>query len=377
MNGDFYVGQSIRLSDRKNVHFSHLRLNQHKNCHLQNAFNLYGEENFIFKIILYCEPEELTYYEQKLVDLWNPKYNICKECVDSRRGIKLSNDSLQKITEAQRKRLPITYLRPKNEFIFDELNWAKEVLENKISFYMSRKELEILAKYFKFLGQEDNEIKNNLISFCDGCGLEYDKKIIEKRLVLAVKSTKDFLLRIPININITKAEIKSIKSIKNHKYQKILFSMLVVEKYIKYTNTKYDLRKNIIRNNEFFIDMNFVDIFKISKTRTNENDKRKILSSMIDLGLIIDNGYNKFKVLFIDEKSPIEIVITDIDNLIDFYPFFCENCGEKIERTGKRQRYCQDCYRIIDSKNSKYRQRKMREKEWYASCNGQDVPFVK
>jgi group I intron endonuclease len=66
---------------------------------LQNAFNKYGEENFEFKVILYCERNELTYYEQNLVDLWNPEYNICKICVTNRLGIKHTEKSKQKMSE--------------------------------------------------------------------------------------------------------------------------------------------------------------------------------------------------------------------------------------------------------------------------------------
>lgn len=107
-NGECYIGQSIDLYKRKRDHFLKLRNNKHCNIHLQYAFNKYGEENFVFKIILYCEPEELTHYEQKLVDLWKPEYNICRECVKSGLGTKKS--------EEEKKRMSDMYMGENNPF---------------------------------------------------------------------------------------------------------------------------------------------------------------------------------------------------------------------------------------------------------------------
>ena len=86
-NGNIYIGQSVNLTHRATSHLSDLRLNKHYNDHIQKAYNLYGKDNFKFDVILFCEPKELTYYEQVLVDKLSPSYNICKECVDSIKGV--------------------------------------------------------------------------------------------------------------------------------------------------------------------------------------------------------------------------------------------------------------------------------------------------
>jgi group I intron endonuclease len=99
VNGNIYIGKSSNLNHRRIKHFSELRNKKHKNKHLENAFHKYGEKNFIFKVILYCEPEELTYYEQSLVDLLKPEYNICKECVDNLLGVPRSEETKRKISE--------------------------------------------------------------------------------------------------------------------------------------------------------------------------------------------------------------------------------------------------------------------------------------
>lgn len=99
ITGDFYIGQSTNLDKRKTYHWSPLKTNTHINKHLQRAWNKYGEENFKFETIIYCEPFELTRYEQALVDKWKPHYNIRKECVDSNRGLTYSDEHKRKISE--------------------------------------------------------------------------------------------------------------------------------------------------------------------------------------------------------------------------------------------------------------------------------------
>lgn len=102
VNGKFYIGQAVDLNRRKSRHFYLLKKGNHYNSYLQNAFIKYGKENFEFKIILYCEIEKLTYYEQKLVDLYSPEYNMCNECVDSKLGVSHSEETRMKMSVSRR-----------------------------------------------------------------------------------------------------------------------------------------------------------------------------------------------------------------------------------------------------------------------------------
>jgi group I intron endonuclease len=98
VNGHCYIGQSIDLKVRRYRHFHNLEINKHDNRYLQRAYKKYGKENFSFDVLLYCEKNELTRYEQGLVDIRNPKYNIHKECVDSPKGTKHTKETRQKIS---------------------------------------------------------------------------------------------------------------------------------------------------------------------------------------------------------------------------------------------------------------------------------------
>jgi group I intron endonuclease len=82
-----YFGESIRLNERLIVHRQKLNNNNHFNILLQNSWNKYGEENFIFFIVEYCEEKDLKYIEcnyiEKFGNLDNGLlYNLTKHSVD-------------------------------------------------------------------------------------------------------------------------------------------------------------------------------------------------------------------------------------------------------------------------------------------------------
>ena len=102
LDGKIYVGQSIHLRDRKSGHYSKLRKNTHGNPYLQRAYNKYGEENFVFEILIYCEEFELTKYENFFKNLSNGNcYNIRPVC-DSNKGIKRSDATKKRLSEAKK-----------------------------------------------------------------------------------------------------------------------------------------------------------------------------------------------------------------------------------------------------------------------------------
>lgn len=58
-NNHCYIGSAVNLAKRKIKHFIELNKNKHPNAYLQNAFNLRGEQSFVFNILEYCSKDEL------------------------------------------------------------------------------------------------------------------------------------------------------------------------------------------------------------------------------------------------------------------------------------------------------------------------------
>lgn len=67
-NRKFYIGSSINIESRWYCHKSYLRRNVHSNPHLQNAWNKYGEDSFIFSILVEADEDSLLDKEQELID---------------------------------------------------------------------------------------------------------------------------------------------------------------------------------------------------------------------------------------------------------------------------------------------------------------------
>lgn len=73
VNGKIYVGSAVNFQKRWKNHKIELRLDRHCNIYLQSAWNKYGEENFSFIVLEYCDRDKLIEREQFWID-WN---NCC------------------------------------------------------------------------------------------------------------------------------------------------------------------------------------------------------------------------------------------------------------------------------------------------------------
>ena len=75
VNQKFYIGESVNVLKRLGRHKTNLKYNRHSNKHLQYAYNLYGRENFEFKIIEECSLEERFQREKYWVAYYDSFYN--------------------------------------------------------------------------------------------------------------------------------------------------------------------------------------------------------------------------------------------------------------------------------------------------------------
>jgi len=107
VNNKVYVGSAVNISKRWEKHKHLLKEGKHHSCHLQSAWNIYGEQSFTFDIIEeVSNPEHLLAYEQVYLDYYksyedDKGYNICK-VAGSRVGMKHSKETRSKMSEAQK-----------------------------------------------------------------------------------------------------------------------------------------------------------------------------------------------------------------------------------------------------------------------------------
>lgn len=123
INQKIYLGCTFDFSKRKHQHFKELKLNIHKNKHLQSSFNKYGEEFFIFEILIECDKQQLIseeHYWGNLLRVHEKNYGynnrpthpynkiiVTPEMKEKQRlkmtGRKLSKESINKRTETRKK----------------------------------------------------------------------------------------------------------------------------------------------------------------------------------------------------------------------------------------------------------------------------------
>ena len=99
----FYFGQAQDLKKRKSQHLSRLKKGTHNNPLMQNVYNKY--QKFDFQEVLHCSVDDLDQQEQRLLDaFWGTEgcMNIAKDAKAFHRGLKHTEESKKKMSEAQK-----------------------------------------------------------------------------------------------------------------------------------------------------------------------------------------------------------------------------------------------------------------------------------
>lgn len=78
-----YIGSAGNVYKRWYYHTRRLERNIHENKRLQNHYNKYGKEDFIYSLVLGCNKEDLISTEQYFLDVYDPYFNICKKAYSS------------------------------------------------------------------------------------------------------------------------------------------------------------------------------------------------------------------------------------------------------------------------------------------------------
>jgi group I intron endonuclease len=100
VNGKRYVGSSVNIKRRWSQHRHRLNKGIHKNPHLQNSYNKHGKNAFIYRVIVYTEPEEGIRIENILLKSGAYKYNIGTNATKPWLGKERSEETKKKLSEA-------------------------------------------------------------------------------------------------------------------------------------------------------------------------------------------------------------------------------------------------------------------------------------
>jgi len=130
-NKSFYIGSAKNIIFRFNKHKSCLRKNCHINKNLQNSWNKYGEESFMFETIEEVKIlENLIEREQHYIDTLKPTFNI-RLVAHSNLGLKMSDETKKKMRESRKK-----YFK-NNPGVIETLR--KRMIDNPIKPWLDKK----------------------------------------------------------------------------------------------------------------------------------------------------------------------------------------------------------------------------------------------
>jgi len=234
--------------------------------------------------------------------------------------------------------------------IFNQIKYAESLISNPPN-KIQMGDLYVLKNYYRHLGLQKNQTMNKIKEYCLKCDPNFNFVLYRKMLDSIAKNFKKGKLRVPKDIYVTKKEIVEIKSLNDYKQEKVLFILLVLSKI--YNND----------DNNFYANMKFSKVIKMAKVTLSKAEKIKIIHDLEMSGLVSSNmvsGY--FKINFVDLSSEPLIEITDLDNIIDYYPFYCKKCGKQLEKINYKKELCDNCYKEKRREDIKNNVKSYREK---------------
>lgn len=209
VNGKFYIGSSKQVKRRLYIHKNSLRKNKHHSYHLQQSWDKYGEENFIFEIVKNTTINDMLIEEQKWLDFHKTYdrdygYNISKFVENTFKETKRTNEfKLKRSLEEKEKWSKFTEEERKNHPI------------NKIvrrGHKLSKEHIDIISKLTPFtinspkaiLKRREAVIKSNIKRFSKPV-LQFSKNKEFIQMFPSIKDTNIYLKRRIYSNSITRA----------------------------------------------------------------------------------------------------------------------------------------------------------------------------
>ena len=213
--------------------------------------------------------------------------------------------------------------------------------------------LNLLARYYREIGKNDDEIKELLSDFLNRCLKDKYKesKWIDSIFYQVVKSKKYNLKKVD-NVIVTKSEIEIIQSVKGKSRQKVLFTLLILAKYY---NAVSDKNKN-------WTNLEYKKIFKLANVQLSIQNQALLINDLYNCRFVNVSknvGKPNIQVNFVDNESDTVLTITRLKDLGKEYLMFCgedyircQKCGTLVKNYKNTNKYCKTCgqYQPIETK---------------------------
>lgn len=103
INNKRYIGSSKNLYNRLHEHLHNLKYKKSHNRHLQSSWDKYGEDNFEYSILEFCEIDKRFIREQYYLDIKMPEYNFATKVI-AFEGRIVPEETRRKISETLKRK---------------------------------------------------------------------------------------------------------------------------------------------------------------------------------------------------------------------------------------------------------------------------------
>lgn len=248
--------------------------------------------------------------------------------------------------------------------VLNETKQAEYIIEKGEVGTKPTSTLFLLGKYYR---QKENLDKdqtvNKLNEFMVKNYKNYNSALWEEGIEDIAKKANKYPLREIDSIGITQSELDKIAELHNTKYEKLLFTMLC---YAKLYNT-------ISENNNGWINTDIQELYRVARVTVKyRKDKFLFLNDIERTGLISFSNKNdnlNLKINFFDMDGESVLEISDFRELGYEYLNYigddkfirCSECSRLVRKNNNRQKYCNDCYKRINSEMTNERQKENRK----------------
>ena len=236
--------------------------------------------------------------------------------------------------------------------ILDELSYCKEMIKKKEygTNYVKLKTLILLAKYYRFLGEDTREIKKKLRQVCRMVDPNYNDTIQGWKLDVAVREMKKRRIRQSISIPITTEELQKIKELNNPALERVAFVYLVYGKFLKYNDTTIT-KKKVRQIGIFYVNEKSQVIFEKAKVIVRKKERNEMLHVLYEKGMLDSTRYGGVVLKYSSENSPTVFMVENYDDVSLYYRMWdkeqiskCE-CGRLFVRKNPNEKLCPVCKR--------------------------------
>lgn len=219
-------------------------------------------------------------------------------------------------------------------------------------------DLSRMASYFRYeIGKSREQAKTDIIEFCKENNSNFNYVRAMKTIKNVMSWSDKHKLRTVEDIVVTKSEMSAIlEAFDDYKYQKILFWMLVVAKHF-HKKDHYLEHRPSAKDEIYYYNFGLAQAFRLAKVHVSKKKRFEMLYNLQQSGMIKTTHRASFEILFVDEESEPEIIVDNLDDIISFFPYYCDSCGKKYERRSySKNRLCDECYKNKVRKSDHRRQ---------------------